>query len=290
MEEGGVQVSWEGDNVSENDLRKLFTSDILQLTMKDFDPINGTRSAFVKLRSQQDAIDAHSSIDGNVVNGSVIDVAVQRHIISQPEPPTTNYQLDVNKTPKRDNSRNSFNRPNQPPYPIRDVPYIPPNPKPPVRPVQFTNPILVIRNLDPSTSIRSIEDYLSRFHPYNINITQDQGARDGTLVASMKFSNVSLAQRAQQTAHNSFLRGNTVIAYLEEDQIPVQSIDRSYLIIRNITQYITQRTLWLIFLPFNPRNCEVKYNQQTRQNDGHIQFYYEEDASEASYRLNGKMI
>ncbi|KAA6338198.1 MAG: hypothetical protein EZS28_052720, partial [Streblomastix strix] len=42
--------------------------------------------------------------------------------------------------------------------------------------------------------------------------------------------------------------------------------------------------------PFNPRNCEVKYNQQTRQNDGHIQFYYEEDASEASYRLNGKMI
>ncbi|KAA6334503.1 MAG: hypothetical protein EZS28_053061 [Streblomastix strix] len=187
--------------------------------MKDFDPINGTRSAFVKLRSQQDANDAQSSTDGRVVNGSVIDVAVQRHIISQPEPPTTNFQLDVNKTPKRDQSRNNFNQPNHP-YPMHDVPYIPPNPKPPVRSVQFTNPILVIRNLDPSTSMRSIEDQLRRFHPYNINITQDQRARDGTLVATMKFSNVSLAQRAQQTAHNSFLRGNTLIAYLEEDQIP----------------------------------------------------------------------
>ncbi|KAA6367537.1 MAG: hypothetical protein EZS28_036936, partial [Streblomastix strix] len=151
------------------------------------------------------------------------------------------------------------------------------------------NPILIIRNINPDTSVKSIEDFLEQYHPLNIKLTQDQSAGNGTLIATMNFSNPEQAKQAQKFAHNSFLRGNTLSAQLEIPP-PPSSINRSYLIIRNVSSSFTLRTTWLSFLAFNPKSCEVKYNQQTGQNEAHIQFYYEEDAQEAIQHLNGKMI
>ncbi|KAA6402536.1 MAG: hypothetical protein EZS28_001944 [Streblomastix strix] len=95
------------------------------------------------------------------------------------------------------------------------------------------------------------------------------------------------AQKAQDNTDGNIVEGSVLEVVVVP---PPSSINRSYLIIRNVSSSFTQRTSWLTFLTFNPKSCEVKYNQYTQQNEAHIQFYYEEDAQEAIQHLNGKMI
>ncbi|KAA6397530.1 MAG: hypothetical protein EZS28_006941 [Streblomastix strix] len=70
--------------------------------------------------------------------------------------------------------------------------------------------------------------------------------------------------------------------------LPIYS--KRELVIKNMAQSVNRRILWLAFIAFNPEDCMFMSNQNNGQQEGHIKFFFEEDAQEAVQILNGKTI
>ncbi|KAA6354119.1 MAG: hypothetical protein EZS28_050354, partial [Streblomastix strix] len=65
-----VTVNWDGDDISEDELKKIFAPYGAYSVIKEQLPPGISRgSAYVSFRTQQEAEDAVNNTDGNVVGG-----------------------------------------------------------------------------------------------------------------------------------------------------------------------------------------------------------------------------
>ncbi|KAA6399580.1 MAG: hypothetical protein EZS28_004889, partial [Streblomastix strix] len=251
-----VTVNWDGDDISEDELKKIFARYSAYSVIKEQLPPGISRgSAYVSFRTQQEAEDAVNNTDGNVVGGSVIEVAISKVAI-QPK-----AQLDTRKIQGS------------------------------AQPLKL--PSIIIKNLNRDTQDRDINSLLYTYNPIQIFILPDQSSSFGNSKAIVGFTNIDQASRACKMTNGALLKGNILSAEFTTEQIqdqpsPVEEkVNKKGLFIKNVSPLVTDRIIMLVFSPFNPKACRIMTSTQPQKPGlGFALFDYEEDAQDAMQLLN----
>ncbi|KAA6389720.1 MAG: hypothetical protein EZS28_014754 [Streblomastix strix] len=261
MTQFGVLVSWEGSNIEQEILMKLFEPyQAVDVTIDQVRPDNNNRTAFVRFMTQQAAEQAQEQIEGLVVGENVLQATfkkgslqVQEQLTTQ-QTPVLQSQRYVIPSHVSTSTQNSVLKPKRTISPPQEV----------------YNKGLYITNIDQRTTERDLLQIFSRYNVCSIPPKQNSC-----------FVHYGFADFVNEE--------DACLAFQRSDGM--NPVDKRILFVRNINPLTTEENFRNAFAPFKAIKCDIGQNQRPNEaNIGWADFSNENDASRALEHFNNKII